>query len=255
MQAPLSFLAMTDLTLILVVMTFSFFVKAITGFGGPLLGIPLLAPFIGVEHAVVAVAAGNIVSNVLLLWQHREGSQRTKKLLVKMLVPGAMATVLGTILLTALPDDVLLAILGVTVLVYIVITLRRPDLELGYERGMRSAVPVGLLGGFVQGATGNSGSVFGTFLHAMNLPRAEFVFAVANVFLILSTSQIVTLISRGSFTTARTTESLLAVLPVLVVTPIGVRVSRRLDAKLFGRLVLAMLAIAGIRLLLAGLGI
>ncbi len=246
---------MNDLVLILVVMTFSFFVKAITGFGGPLLSVPLLAPFLGVEHAVVAMASGNLVSNIMLLWQNREGSQGTKRLLVKMLTPGAIAAVLGTVLLTELPDDVLLAFVGVTVLAYIAVSLRSPDLHLGQESGMRAAIPVGIVGGFMHGATGNSGAVFGTFLHSMHLPRTEFVFAVTNVFLILSTFQVVTLISRGSFTGARTVESLIAIIPVLVVTPLGVRVSRRLDAKRFSRLVLAMLAVAAIRLILAGFGI
>jgi uncharacterized membrane protein YfcA len=246
---------MTALILILVVMSFAFFMKAITGFGGPLLAVPLLAPFLGVEHAVVATAIGNIVSNVLLLWQNREGSLGTKRLLVRMLVPGAVAAVLGAILLTSLPDDLLLAMLGVTVLVYILVALRRPDLHLSQEKGMRVAVPVGTVGGFMHGATGNSGAVFGTFLHSLRLPRSEFVFAVTNVFLILSLAQVATLVIRGSFTGERTVQSLIAVVPVLVVTPFGVRVSRKLDATVFGRVVLAMLAIAGIRLVLAGFGI
>ncbi|MDH5294539.1 MAG: sulfite exporter TauE/SafE family protein [Acidimicrobiia bacterium] len=246
---------MPDLTLILVVVAFSFFVKAIAGFGGPLLAIPLLAPFLGVEHAVVAVAVANIVSNILLLYQNRHGADRTKRLLVKMLVPGAVAAIAGTIALTELSDEILLGLLGASVLVYIVIALRRPDLRVGHERGMRWAIPVGLVGGFVHGATGNSATVFGTFLHSMALPRTDFVFAVTNVFLILSSFQVATLATRGSFTGPRILESLVAVIPVLVVTPLGTRVGRRLDAKNFGRFVLAMLAVAGIRLLLAGFGI
>lgn len=246
---------MGDPVLILTVMAFAFFVKAITGFGGPLLAVPLLAPFLGVEHAVVAVSVGNLVSNILLLWQNREGSDRTKRLLVKMLVPGALAAMLGTVLLTELPDAVLLGIVGFSVLVYIAIAIRLPDLHLGYERGTRIAVPIGIVGGFIHGTTGNSGTVFGTFLHSMALPRAEFVFAVTNVFLILGSVQVATLITRGSYTADRAVEALLAVIPVVAVTPLGAAVGRRLDARNFGRVVLALLAVAGLRLILAAFGL
>ncbi len=246
---------MSDLALILVVVAISFFVKAITGFGGPLLAVPLLAPFLGVEHAVVAMAAGNLVSNVLLLVQTGSGSAETRRLLVRILVPGVITAVLGTIVLIELPDRVLLGALGIAVLVYIVIALSKPNLHLTYDRGLRISIPTGIVGGFMHGATGNSGTVFATFFHSMDLARKEFVFALTNVFLVLSLFQVGTLVARGSYTGERTIESLLAIIPVLLVTPLGTRVGRRLDAKTFGHLVLALLAVAGIRLLLGAFGI
>jgi uncharacterized membrane protein YfcA len=46
-----------------------------------------------------------------------------------------------------------------------------------------------------------------------------------------------------------------AILPVVVVIPIGTRIARRLNQRAFERIVMALLAFAAIRLLLSAFGI
>lgn len=242
-----------ELLLILTVVAFAFFVKSVVGFGGPLLATPLLAPFLGVEHAVVVVSLANILSNLMILWGNRSAAGATRSLLIRMILSGAVGAVVGSYFLTVLDDRVLSAALAATVLAYIVLALARPELHIDRETGMRIAAPAGAVGGLIHGATGNSGVVFGTFLHALALPRTEFLFAVTIPFLVFGSVQVVTLASLGSFTGGRTLQALLAILPVVAVTPFGTRIGARLASRTFSRLVLTLLAGSGLVLLVSAI--
>ena len=115
--------------------------------------------------------------------------------------------------------------------------------------GQALAIPVGAGGGLMHGALGASGTVFGSFYHSLRLPRDEFVFALTITFLWFGTLQIGTLAQLGSFGRERVIQSLIAVIPVFVVTPLGERLSRSLNAEVFGRVVLALLATSAVALI------
>lgn len=241
---------MFELVLVLVVVSFSFWVKAVAGFGGPLIAIPLLAPFLGVEGAVVAVVLANLVANVMMLWTNRHAASPNRRLLVRVIGAGALGTVAGTIALTRLDDRILSVVLAVTVVVYIVASLARPEFKVSRDVGMKLSAPVGIVGGVLQGATGNSGTVFGSFYHSLDLPRDEFVFALTVTFLTFGSLQIVTLAQLGRFSGVPLERALIAIVPVLLVIPLGEAFSRRLDAKIFGRLVLGLLAFSAVALVI-----
>ncbi|MGH8928344.1 MAG: sulfite exporter TauE/SafE family protein [Acidimicrobiia bacterium] len=244
-----------DLILILAAAAFAFFVKGVAGFGGPLLAVPILAPTFGVEHAVAVISIGNFVSNLLMLWEHRIGFADTRSILFRMLTAGAGGTVLGTWLLTRLDNRPLALTVAIIVIAYIVLALTRPTFRVDPQRGLTMAWSVGAFGGLVHGATGNSGPVFGTFLHSLGLARSSFVFAVTVPFLVFGGIQIITLVGLGGFSDDRWSQALWAIVPVVVATPIGTRVARKLNQQTFGRVVLALLAFTAIRLGLSTFGI
>lgn len=245
----------SDLLLILIAVAFAFLVKGIAGFGGPLLAVPIIAPSLGVEHAVVVVALGNLLSNVMMLWEHRTGFGDTRSLLVRLLSAGAAGTVVGTWLLTRLDNRPLALAVAALVFGYIAVSFARPNFRMDPVRGLKLAWPIGAFGGLVHGATGNSGPVFGTYLHSLGLARSSFVFALTVPFLVFGAIQVVTLFSLGAFTPERTNQALWAILPVLVVIPVGTRIARRLNQRAFERIVMALLAFAAVRLLLSVFGI
>jgi uncharacterized membrane protein YfcA len=244
-----------DLLLILAAVAFGFLVKAVAGFGGPLLAVPVIAPTLGVEHAVVAVSLANLVANLMMLWEHRIGLADTRALLMRLLAAGVIGTVGGTWLLTRLDNRPLALAVAAMVFGYIALAIRRPDFRITREQGLRWVWPVGAFGGLVHGATGNSGPVFGTFMHSLGLTRSSFVFAVTVPFLVFGSIQVATLAGLGSFSSERLGQALWAILPVLIVTPVGTRVARRLDKRTFGWIVLALLAFAGLRLVFSALGV
>ena len=235
-----------ELVLILVIAAFSFWVKGITGFGGPLLAIPVLAPFIGVEQSVVVISLSNVLSNLMLLWSNRHAGKQLRHLLTRLLIAGAIATVVGTILLTSLNETLLSLVLAASVVVYISMSVARPEFSLSERQGISLAAPAGVVGGLMHGALGNSGVVFGSFYHSLKLGRDEFVFALSITFLGFGVLQIATLIQLGSFTDERLAQALIALVPVVVATRLGEVVAKRLDAKVFGRIVLGLLALSAV---------
>jgi uncharacterized membrane protein YfcA len=79
------------------------------------------------------------------------------------------------------------------------------------------------------------------------------VFAVSVPFFFLGLMQIVSLAALGGYDQERLTAGIIACVPVLVVTPIAMRIGRRLSVQVFQYAVLAILAIAAVRLLWSGL--
>lgn len=231
----------------------SFLVKAVVGFGGPLLAIPVLAPVLGTEHAVVAISLANLVANVLLVWEHRAGASGTWGVLFRLVGAGAAGTVGGTWLLTRLDGRILALGVAVMVFAYIVVTITMPDFRISPTTGLHLSWPVGMIGGIVHGATANGGPVFVTFFHSLALTRRSFVFALTSVFFTLSSIQVGTLAVLGAFTGERMVEAAWAILPVLVVGPIGSIIGRRLDQRMFGRVVLAFLGVVAVRLAFSAL--
>src|ERR687896_571392 len=101
------------------------FIKGATGQGLPQIAIPVMASFLGVEHAVVVMAIPGIVSNSWLMWTYRDHLQRTRDL-PAMLVTGILGAVAGTALLTTLDERVLSLALASVIVLYVVIFFTQP---------------------------------------------------------------------------------------------------------------------------------
>ena len=125
---------------------------------------------------------------------------------------------------------------------YIVLALLKPGFTLPAPVMRVGAAPVGLVAGGLQGATGISGPLLTTWLHGFGLPPRAYVFAISSMFFVFSTVQTVTLAGIGLYTPTRLLESLLALVPILLALPLGVRAARRLSAQTFQRVILVLLA-------------
>jgi uncharacterized membrane protein YfcA len=242
-----------ELALILVVVSIAYLVKGVAGMGGPLLAVPFIAGFTSVEHAVVVLSLASLVSNLWLLWEHRDGAKGTGFVMTPFLVIGTPAAIAGTYLLTELDDRVLSAVLAVVIVVYIWRYLANPDFGLKPDMARRLALPVGLVGGGLAGATSTAGPLITTYLHSLRMSRSSLIYMLSLVFAVFGLVQLVTLIVLGAFTEERTVQALLAILPVLVMTPIGIRLGRRLDQRAFEVIVLSLLGFAALRLLFSAI--
>lgn len=230
-----------DLVVIVAAIAVGAFIKGATGGGLPQIAIPVMAVFLGVEHAVVVMAIPGVVANGLLVWSHREEAGRTRHL-PAMLAAGVVGAVVGTMLLESLDGRVLSACLAVVIVGYIVVATARPDFTWPARATRLGSPPVGLVAGGLQGATGISGPLLTTWLHGFGLPPRAYVFALSSLFFVFATVQVGTLFAVGLYTWSRVLESLLALLPILVALPLGSRAARRLSRRTFQRVVLVLLA-------------
>lgn len=238
-----------ELAVVIGAITLAYFVKGVVGLGGPLLAIPVIASVTSVEHAVVVLLFANLVSNGWLLWEHRAGAAGTGAVMAPFLVAGTAATVAGTWLLTEIDDRFLSILVAAVIVAYIARHLTSSEFHLSDTGARRLAVPMGLVGGTLTGATGTGGPLITTYLHAVRFSRASFVYTLSLTFQVLGLIQVVALVWFGAFNAARTAQALWAIVPVVLVTPIGIRIGRRLSARWLEVLVLGLLAFAALRLL------
>lgn len=218
-------------------------VKSVTGMGYPVLAVPLIAMALGVDDAVVVVALPNLGANLYLWWESRDVASQTRDL-PRLIGFGVVGAVIGTFALVRLPDEPLLVVLALTIAVFVVNFIRRPDVAIDPRTATRWSPLLGTLVGVLQGAIGVSGPVVATWVHGYRLPPRGFVHTVTSIFAVTGAAQIVVLFSQGQFSEDRMVAAAFAALPVAVVTPLGVRMRDRLAGAVFDRVVLAVLLLS-----------
>lgn len=239
--------AWLELVVIVAAMALGGFVKGATGVGLPQITVPVMAIFLGVEHAVVVMAIPGVVTNAWLFWRHR-AYLRTTRDLPALLGAGIVGTALGTVGLHALDSRVLGLVLAGAIMLYVVVVLARSEVALPPSLTRYTSPPVGLLAGLMQGSTGMSGPVLSTYLHSYRLGKETFVISVVTLFQVYALTQAVTLANLGLYTTTRVVESLLALLPLAAAVPLGAWFSGRLSRRGFDRFVLVVLLLTAAKL-------
>lgn len=224
------------------------FIKSLTGMGLPPIVIPVLATFVGPEEAIVIMTIPTIVTNLYLAWRYRDAAADTRYLWT-MMAAGVIAAPVGVYLLTSLDPSGVGLVLGVTVIVYIAVTLWKPELRIGETAARRAAIPVGLAGGAIQGATGVSAVVLASYIHALGVTPRAFVFMVSMLFQVFAVVQMLGLVVTGTYTSDILLASTVATFAATAVLVFGTRLSIRISPLVFNRLVMAVLAFSAVKLI------
>jgi uncharacterized protein len=248
---PISGLLLTELLVILVAIGLGSFIKGVTGSGLPQVAIPVMALFLGVERAVVVMAIPGVATNTWLFWRYRRHLRATRDLPV-LLATGMGGAVLGTVGLQRLNAAVLALVLAAAIGLYLVVFVSRSQIELTPAITRYSSPPVGFAAGLLQGATGMSAPVLTTYLHGFRLEKQVFVISLVTLFQVFAVTQTVTLHRLGLYTGTRFTESIVALVPMMLVLPLGARLADRLSARTFDRWVLLLLTGTAVKLLYDG---
>lgn len=228
-------------------------VKGATGAGTPLAAVPVIAAFFDVRLAVIVMAAPNLLANVRQIqvyWKTRLGDGFS----LRFGLSGAVGAVLGTLLLANLPGEALSLMLAGVVFAYIALRLSRPDWQLAEAVARRIVIPMGSLGGILQGATGISAPVSVSFLNAMRLERVVFIPTVSIFFAATAIFQVPALVATGLLTRDLAILSAFCILPMLAGMPIGDRLARHLSATVFDRVLLVLLGVMAVRLAWTSVG-
>lgn len=223
-------------------------VKGVLGLGLPMVVIPTLTLLVGLPQALSILALPMIASNLWQIWQFRHSDRRRPPMLPFM-ASGALGVIAGVWLLASVSAHWIEAGLGVILLAYLVQRLRRPDMALSAAGARRLAPVVGLGSGALHGATGISGPLGVTYFHSMRLERPDFVFCTGIMFCGFTLVQAPLLYAAGFLTTQTALLGILCLPAVAIGLVIGNAIARRVDRRLFDRLVLAILVWMTIQLL------
>lgn len=226
-------------------------VKGASGMGLPLIALPVLTAAFGLQHAVGLMTIPLIVTNIWQVWRFRAEARSDRLAFMPIfLVTGAVGIGIGTWALTALPERVLVLVLGLLLLAYIGLRVVTPHWSLGAVPARRLAPLTGIGAGILQGATGISSPIGVTFIHAMNLARDAHVFAVSAMFLLFSLVQLPALWAAGVMQPEWMLQGLLALIPIVIFMPVGQWISGKLSRKAFDRMILIFLAVIGLTMVL-----
>jgi len=246
-------MGIAEILVVAVAVVVAFSIKGAVGIGGPLLAIPVLAAFIGVEAAVVIITIPSFASNCWLLWTTRGSRAEVSGFLFPMTIAGISGAIVGTWLLVSFNDSVVQLILAGIILTYIVSSMMLKNFTIDPTRGKRVAVPVGLFGGWLQGTTGISSPVFATYLHAMDLARGPFVLSITLLFWANGLAQLLSFGVFGSYTRERLIAGLISTILALAVLPTSARLGKRLSQDVFRNVILGMLGVSAVFLIIMAL--
>jgi uncharacterized protein len=222
-------------------------VKGATGMGLPIVALPILASFLGVQHAVAVMCFPLLITNLWQVWRYR-ADMWSAEFLPRLLAGGAIGIALGTALIAVLPERTLSLTLASCVFAYVGLRLSSPQFTLSSSLGKTIAAPIGIAAGTLQGATGIGSPVGATFIHAMRLHRTAHVFALSAMFLLFAVVQIPALAIAGVLSLPITLEGLFATLPAVLMLPVGAWLASYLSQRTFDRLILALLIVIALQL-------
>jgi len=222
-------------------------VKGVTGSGLPMVAIPVMATFLGVEDAVVIMAIPSVLTNGWMVWSNRTAAWRATPLPV-LVVTGCVGSVLGVALLAWLDERWLAGILAGVLVTYLVVRLRRPAPAISdkTDRWLRPVAGSGA--GLLQGATGLSSPVIIMYLHSLRLGREVYLVTLTSLICLTTAVQAISLGAAGLYTEARLWSSLVAMVPIALVLPVAMRLGRRLSPRRFDIVIRWLLAAAAVKL-------
>lgn len=226
-------------------------VKGATGMGLPLIALPVLTTFFGLQHAVGLMCVPLIFTNAWQVWRFRAERRDDRMAFLPLFLAGGVVGVgLGTWALTSLPERAVVLGLGVILLCYVALRLVAPHFVVGPVLARRAGPLAGMGGGILQGATGISAPIGVTFIHAMSLGRDAHVFAVSTMFLLYALVQVPALAIAGVMEPQWLLEGVLALIPILIFMPVGQALAGRMSRKAFDRMILIFLGVIGLKMVL-----
>ena len=143
------------------VIFFAFFTRALFGFGGGLISIPLLVFLFNLNFAVPLEAIFEVVLSGLLI--KGELQKINKKVLIPLILGSIIGTLIGTYLLKSFANDILQRLLGIVIILFSLNLLRKQNQD---EHVLPAPVGVltGIIGGTLGGMYGASGPPFVIYL-------------------------------------------------------------------------------------------
>ena len=228
------------------------FVKGVTGIGLPFVSVPVMASVLGVEHAIAIMIIPSFVANISMVWVLRREASANRELGV-FIALGVGGTVLGAWILSTVDRDVMFLVLAAWVGFYLMTRVLRPDFVISDPASRKLAPAAGFTAGMSQSATGLSFPVFGPYWQARNLGRDRFAFNSAALLMVFSFVQFISFSSLDLLTPSRIAEGALAVIPMAIALPLGVKVADRFNKQKFDRLIIGMLLATAVVLVYRGL--
>lgn len=228
-------------------------IKGMVGFAMPMIMISGLTLILSPEIALAALILPTLLSN--LLQAFRGGLSDTLQSAWQFRVYLAtMLVVLGltTQLVPAIPERIFYLVLGIPIVAFTAMNLLTRGLRLARQNPALE-IAIGSISGFAGGISGVWGPPTVAYLTAIDLPKAEHVRVQGIIYGAGAIALFAGHTKSGVLNAETLPLSIWMVMPALVGVWLGQLLQDRIDQRVFRRVTLLILLIAGLNLLRRGL--
>ena len=159
-------------------------------------------------------------------------------------IPSVVLTLMGALLITYLPQEMLKGILGVFLIIYSIISLWKEDLKV--RPSLFNSVIGGGLSGFLAGLIGTGGALRGAFLTAFGLPKEKYITTAAAIALAVDFTRIPVYFAEGFLTSQYYWYIPVLLSVALIGSFTGKQIVKQLPQKTFRKVVLSAILIIGL---------
>lgn len=226
-------------------------IKGTIGFGFPLVAVPLLSMILGPRVAVPLIAIPTLLSNVIMI---SRGGSRERLVSMLPLVGGVMTgTVAGAFVIRALDPRALSVLVGSVTLLYVLASVFQLTVRVPPDIALRVAPAVGVAAGLIGGSTGVFAPPLASYLHLLRMGKRDFVFWITLLFFVGNVVQVASYFHLGLYRGSVLSAALMACVPMVAGTWVGLACQEKLPASVFGHIILGIVGVASVTLLVQGL--
>ena len=222
--------------------------KGLTGMGLPMVAIPIMAAFLGVERAVLIMIVPTVVLNVWQSWVYRDCIDDMPEMW-RLLLPGLPGAVLGAAVLYLTPDRWLATVLALWISSYLVFRLVHSDFSLSMTARRRLAPATGFGAGAMQAATGICAPIVAPYLDSLGLSSRAYVFGILTAFAAFGGAHFLVLMGLQAYSFEQLVGSSIALIPGLLAMRPGMWLREIVAPKVFTFVIRTILAVMAVRLI------
>jgi len=248
---------MEETFLILLILAFAMLVGSTLGFGDSLTFIPLAGIFLDVRIATVLMGFWSTLLSILNAIKYR--SYIDKPFLKKYISPGIIGVILGAILIVVAPIQWIELFLGLFIIVYLIVKIRKIKREQIEDSINTNELPDAIFYtgafsyGLLSGLIGAAGPINVALLERTGHERESFIGNFAIISVLVSSVKLVIYSWNGLFPLEFILMFFLGIAVIFIVTRFGHWLTPKIPKKEFQILVMILLAIISIRLIVVSL--
>lgn len=226
-------------------------IQGMTAFGFVLISVPILVIFLSPKIVVPIIVMHRLLISLVILFETRKWVDL--KRIWPLLITSLAGLPLGTYLLIVLDASILKVLIGVLIIPFAIAFL------IGFKRQVKNEklafAPIGFFSGVLIGSTALSAPPVALFFANQGMEKQTFRANLMAHAVVLTLAAIPAFILGGILTT-EVIKYTIWFLPALVLGAItGIKLSRRVDEKLFRNIILTLIIVAGLFSIASGLGI
>jgi len=247
---------------ILLILAFAILVGSTLGFGDSLIFIPLAALFLDIHIAIVLMGFWTTIMSTFNTIKYRQYFD--KILIKKYLAPGIIGVIIGSFLLIVAPIRLIEFSLGIFIVLFVIAKFSKikkendsnfQDIDPLTQTQLNEIpnfilYPGAFAYGFVGGLIGTPGPINVAILERRGHERESFIGNFSLISIIITSLRLVIYVSNGLFPIDFISIFIIGIIITYLITKLGHWLTPKIPKKQFKILILALLAIIGLRLII-----